>query len=87
MAKKGTQKTIEVEGKKYILQHPGVRFAVKMRDMAKDHNGQLIEEKYYEEIMKHVIFTEDGGKTNWDYWDENEGFTEVMMEAVRFLNA
>jgi hypothetical protein len=87
MAKKGSQKTIEVEGVKYILQHPGTRFAVKMRDMAKDHNGQLIEEKYYEELMKHVIFTEDGQKTNWDYWDEHEGFAEVIKEAVLFLNA
>jgi hypothetical protein len=87
MAKKGSQKTIEVEGKKYILQHPGTRFAVKMRDMAKDMNGQLVEEKYYEEIMKHVIFTEDGQRTNWDYWDENEGFNEVMKEAILFLNA
>ncbi|WP_117017524.1 hypothetical protein [Aeribacillus pallidus] len=86
MAKKGSQKTIEVEGKKYILQHPGTRFSVKMRDMA-NVNGQFVEEKYYEELMKHVIFTEEGKQTNWDYWDEHEGFAEVIKEAVLFLNA
>ena len=86
MALKGYKKTIEVAGVKYILQHPGVRFAVKMRDTSKDYNGQLIEEKYYEQIMEHVIFTEDGKRTNWDYWDEHEGFNEVMKEAITFLN-
>lgn len=83
----GTQKTIKIktsqgEEKEYILQHPGVREGVRIRGRAKDQFGNLDEEKYYEELMKHVIVSP---KTNWDYWEENEGFLEVMKEASTFL--
>lgn len=81
-AKSGTQKTIEVEGKEYTLQHPGVREGVKIRGRSKDQFGNLDEEKYYDELMKHVIVQP---KTNWDYWEENDGFLEVMKEASTFL--
>lgn len=85
--KAGSQKehTIKLENGEevtYLFQHPGVREGVKIRGRAKDQFGTMDEEKYYEELMKHVIVQP---KTNWDYWEENEGFLEVMKEASSFL--
>lgn len=88
MAKKeGTQKEFpftDSEGKEttYLFQHPGVRAGVQLRGRAKDAAGGLDEEKYYEELMKKVIVQP---RTTWEYWEENEGFQEVMKEASTFL--
>jgi hypothetical protein len=80
--KSGTQKTITVNEVEYTLQHPGVRAGVQIRGRSKDATGHLDEEKYYTELMKHVIVQP---KVDWDYWEENEGFLEVMKEASSFL--
>lgn len=88
MAKKeGSQKEFiftDGEGNetKYLFQHPGVRGGVQLRGRAKDAMGNLDEEKYYDELMKKVIVQP---RTNWEYWEENEGFQEVMKEASTFL--
>lgn len=90
MAKKsGTQKEFKFnegtkEEKVYLFQHPGVRMGVQIRDRSKDQFGNLIEEKYWEQLMQHVIVKP---KTDWDYWEENDGFMEVMKEAANFLNS
>ncbi|WP_100488554.1 hypothetical protein [Sporolactobacillus pectinivorans] len=85
MAKFGEKKTIEIEGEKYTFQHPGIREAVKMRDRNKNATtGQLIEEKYYADIMSLVIVEP---KVNWDYWNDHNGFNDVMGEAATFLNS
>ncbi len=86
-AKSGKQKSVIVtlengEEKEYTLQHPGLREGVKLRGRAKDQFGNIDEEKYYEELMKHVIVQP---KTNWAYWEENEGFNQVVKEASTFL--
>lgn len=89
--KSGSQKEITIsvtdqEGKpaevKYLLQHPGVKAGVQLRGRSKDMNGNLDEEKYYGEIMSKVIVQP---RVNWEYWEENEGFQEVMKEASTFL--
>lgn len=72
----------ELQEVTYLLQHPGVRAAVQLRERAKDAMGNMSEEKYFEEIMKRVIVLP---RTNWDYWEENEGMMEVMKEASTFL--
>jgi hypothetical protein len=66
----------------YLFQHPGVRAGVQIRGRSKDATGHLDEEKYYTELMKHVIVQP---KTDWDYWEEHEGFMEVIKEASSFL--
>lgn len=85
--KAGSQKEFIVtneqgEETKYLFQHPGVKGGVQLRGRAKDMNGNLDEEKYYGELMSKVIVQP---KVNWDYWEENEGFQEVMKEASTFL--
>ncbi|MED4977223.1 hypothetical protein NST70_13675 [Weizmannia sp. FSL K6-0777] len=83
MAKIGEQKKVTIDGIEYTLQFPGVREVVRMRDRNKNNVGQLVEEKYYEDVMKNVIVDP---KTNWDYWEEHDGFKEIMDEAATFLN-
>lgn len=83
MAKIGEQKKVTIDGIEYTLQFPGVREVVRMRDRNKNNAGQLVEEKYYEDVMKNVIVDP---KTNWDYWEEHDGFKEIMDEAATFLN-
>ncbi|EJW20023.1 hypothetical protein M5X00_14695 [Paenibacillus alvei] len=82
MAKK--QATETIQGVEYTFQHPGVRESVRLRDRSKNKAGQLVEEKYYNELMTHVIVQP---KVSWDYFDEHpEAFDDVMLAAVEFLN-
>lgn len=82
IAKKQT--TAEIQGTEYTFQHPGVREAVRLRDRSKNKHGQLVEEKYYNELMTHVIVQP---KTSWGYFDDHsEAFDDVMLAATEFLN-
>ena len=85
MAKRGDQKTIKVEGIEYLLQHPGVLESVRMRDRSKNSAGTAMEELTYRELMEHVVFLKDGGKVDFEYFEENPGFLEVMNEAMNFV--
>lgn len=78
------QTTVTVQEVEYTLQHPGVRAGVQMRDRSKDLNGNLVEEKFYDELMKHVIVNP---RVNWDTAEEigNGAFNELMKEASTFL--
>lgn len=90
----GKQKTITVElgngeTKNYILQHPGARAGMELRDKATGTSGSMEQTKLWEGLMAKVIFLDEKGtKTNWDYWELEENFehqTEVFNEATRFL--
>lgn len=88
--KLGAQKIVEVEGIEYTLQHPGHRENARIQDRIQMGEGKVSTEKYYEELMKHVIVSP---KVNWDYFEGNEkkgieavdGFEELMKEAGDFL--
>lgn len=91
----GKQKKITIENEdgtkfEYILQHPGVRQGFALRKKAKDETtGHIEEDKYFEQLMAQVIFTEKG-KTNWEYWEEEEHAEhqmEVLKQASTFLVA
>jgi len=82
MAKIGTQKTIEVEGIEYTLQHPGTRANVQIQDRTMTDKGIPSMEKMAEEIFKHVIVNP---KVDFDYFDEHDGYEEVLSEAMTFL--
>ncbi|CRH18102.1 conserved hypothetical protein [Carnobacterium maltaromaticum] len=45
-------------------------------------NGVISDEAYNHQLMEIVIIEP---KTNWDYWDENAGYREVMALADNFL--
>lgn len=82
MAKIGTQKKVTVEGVEYTLQFPGHREATRIQDRIQTETGGVSNEKFTEELFEHVIVDP---KVSWDYFDENEGFEEVIKEAATFL--
>lgn len=84
MAKKGEQKEITVDGIDYVLQYPGLREAVRMRDNAKNQHGVVVNETLYNSLMEHVVFLKEGGKVTYEHFEEHSGFTEVFSEAVKF---
>lgn len=82
MAKIGTQKTIKVEGIEYTLQHPGTREFVRIQDRAQTETGLPSTEKLAEEVFKHVVVNP---KVDFEYFDEHDGFDEVLKESLTFL--
>ncbi|PDO11574.1 MAG: hypothetical protein BLM47_00080 [Candidatus Reconcilbacillus cellulovorans] len=82
--KKPRQKTVTIGGIEFTFQFPGVRKALQMADESKDRYGNLLTEKYYGQIMEHVIVNP---RTNWDFWDDHLDIMEDVFEAAfRFLN-
>lgn len=69
-------------GIKYVFSFPGTKRVQEILDESKGLNGHVMDSIYNEKIMKEVIASP---QTNWDYWDENDGYREVMAEADRFL--
>lgn len=82
MAKIGTKKQITVEGIDYTLQFPGHREATRIQDRIQTEGGGASNEKYMEELFKNVIVDPP---VSWEYFDEHEGFDEVIKEASTFL--
>lgn len=78
----GKQEVHEVSGTEYTFQFPGVRAAQQILDNSKGPAGIFVDETYNKQLMETVIVSP---KTNWDYWDEHEGYREVMALADNFL--
>lgn len=74
--------THEGTGVKYIFSFPGTKRVQEIIDESKGLNGQIVESVYNEKLMNEIIATP---QTDWDYWDENDGYREVLAEADRFL--
>ncbi|MCI3027686.1 hypothetical protein LMF32_00860 [Desemzia sp. C1] len=82
MKKFGVQEKKEVAGIEYTLQFPGVRAAQRILDSSKQIGGIFNDEAYNSQIMESVIVEP---KVDWDYWDEHEGYRELMAIADNFL--
>lgn len=82
MKKFGKQEKKEVGGIEYTLQFPGVRATQRMLDRSKQPGGVFNDEAYHTQIMEQVIVEP---KVSWDYWDEHEGYRELMADADNFL--
>ncbi|EAE3064583.1 TPA: hypothetical protein RD852_000743 [Listeria monocytogenes] len=67
----------------YTFQFPGTRRAQEILDESKNGYGVVVDSVYYERIMREVIVEPNG--LNLDYWDEHEGYREVMNAADNFL--
>ncbi|ARW50296.1 MULTISPECIES: hypothetical protein [Levilactobacillus] len=82
----GKTETITVEDfdgpKDYTFFFPGLKKAHNLVDFARMGNGVIDNTTYNEGLMKTVIVEP---KTDWDYWDEHDGYGKVMDEADRFL--
>lgn len=73
--------THEETGIKYTFSFPGTKRVQEILDKSKGFAG-IVETTYNELLMEEVIASP---KTDWDYWDEHDGYREVMAEADRFL--
>lgn len=82
----GKTETITVDDydgpKDYTFFFPGLKKAHNLVDFARMGNGVIDNTTYNEGLMKTVIVEP---QTNWDYWDEHDGYGKVMDEADRFL--
>lgn len=78
----GKKETFEVADVTYTLQFPGVRRAQQILDGSKGPAGIFYDEAYNTKLMEEVIVDP---KVDWDYWDEHEGYREVMDKADTFL--
>ncbi|MNC31788.1 hypothetical protein D3C75_801220 [compost metagenome] len=77
------KKEIETKsGKKYVLQHPGVRNVSKINDRIKNKNGILSEEKLCDEMFKHVVVDP---KLTIDNFEEYGEMIEVANRAYLFI--
>ena len=77
----GKQEKQTAGGVEYTFQFPGTRKVQEMLDGAKVR-GAFSDTVYNEQMMEHVIVSP---KVDWDYWDEHDGYREVMDAADRFL--
>lgn len=78
----GKQEKVTVAGIEYTMQFPGVRRAQQILDSSKGPAGIFFDEAYNTKLMEEVIVEP---KIDWDYWDEHEGYRELMDEADTFL--
>lgn len=81
LKKFGKQKKVTVAGVEYTLQFPGVRRAQQILDNSKT-SGVFRDDAYHTMLMDEIIVDP---KIDWDYWDENEGYIELMGETDIFL--
>ncbi|MFC2948532.1 hypothetical protein [Virgibacillus sediminis] len=84
MPKLGTKKTVEIEGIEYTLQHPGTRAYAQIQDRIQLGGGKVSSEKMSEELFKHVVVEP---KVSFEYFDEHDGYEEVVEEAMTFLRS
>lgn len=83
MSKFGKQKKVTIQGTEYTLQHPGTRRMVELQDEAVNLNtGKPNSADLYDLYMKEVVVDP---KVNYEYFDEHEGFMELMREVQSFL--
>ena len=78
----GKQEKHTVADVEYTFQFPGVRKAQQILDNSKGPANIFVDEAYHTQLMENVIVLP---KVDWDYWDENEGYREVMALADNFL--
>lgn len=89
-----TTVNIEVNGKKYKLQHPGVREWLKLKkdffSVSGNAGGQIDMEVVLDYCFEHVVFPEQGPKLNLDSMNDDSQKIREIEEVwgqvlLRFL--
>lgn len=75
-------KTVTVGGKEYTLQHPGVRWVIRLNDRALGAIGSS-REKWIDEVLEHVV-VEPPGLTIDDF-DSYAELDELVTAIAAFL--
>lgn len=76
------QKKVEVKGKEYLLQHPGVRAVTKITDRIKNKHGVPSDEKMADEMLMHVVVDPKVRMENFDDYGE---LSELVGKAFNFI--
>ncbi|EKM0740870.1 hypothetical protein HCA21_11405 [Listeria seeligeri] len=71
------------DGTEYEFQFPGTREGQRILDESTNVYGRLTIAVYNENLMDIIITKPE--KLDWKYWDEHEGYSEVMNAADNFL--
>lgn len=74
--------TCEASGTEFTFQFPGTKAVQEMLDESKNSFGNVVDTAYNEKLMEKIIVAP---QVDWDYWDENNGYVEVMHAADKFL--
>ena len=85
-----TQKEVKVNGNKFVLQHPGARWYIKLQDRITNRFGVQVQEKYLDELLEYVVVKPQGLSLDsfgpgQDY--NMSTFNGVMEEVESFLNS
>lgn len=78
----GKQETYTNSGVDYTFQFPGTRKTQEILDNSKGLGGVFSDTRYHEQLMEHVIVSP---KVSFEYFDEQDGYREVMAAADLFL--
>lgn len=75
------QKTVTINGTEYTLQMVMPREWLRMKDRSKNKHGQVVEENFYTEILKHIVVSP---KVSLDDFTNMNELDEIVREAARF---
>lgn len=84
----GEQKVVEIKQEdgsveKFTLQYPGIRVVLDIYDNAQMANGNLSRTSFADQAFAEVVV--DPVKLDLDYFDEHDGFNELLDQIAEFL--
>lgn len=77
------QKTVKINDKEFLLQHPGIRWYVRTTDQCKNAAGVMQTEQYVDALLEHVVV--DPVVKIDDFDDDYDTLTQLVREVERFL--
>lgn len=77
------QKIVNIGGKEYVLQHPGVKWYLECTDRCKNRNGVMLTAKYTEEMLENVVV--DPKVTLDDFEDDVAAVEQLLAEIEKFF--
>ncbi|HCU09079.1 hypothetical protein [Weissella cibaria] len=84
----GEKKVVEIKQEdgsveKFTLQYPGIRVVLDIYDNAQMANGNLSRTAFADQAFAEVVV--DPVKLDLDYFDEHDGFNELLDQIAEFL--
>lgn len=86
LKKEDKAKQITVAGVTYDLKFEDFRTGMLVAQFSQENSPDARPSDYAEELMSEVIKA-NGKKTNYDYWDQHDGYQEVLDQASDFVQS